>query len=88
MTKFNINHNVKVKLTEAAVEHLRKRHNETYSRIEFKITRDIPTFKRPVVDDDGYCTFQLWVLMSIFGDIIQWGNDLPFETEIFLDIKE
>lgn len=32
----------------------------------------------------GWSEWQLWDLMSVFGDMIYNGGDLPFETDIAL----
>lgn len=41
-------------------------------------------YKRfPEEDSDGWSTFQLWVLMKIFGKHLEMGfSEHPFETEI------
>jgi hypothetical protein len=72
--KFNINDDVKVKLTPVGFE-IHRKYWAPYTSNDY-----IP----PRVDDEGYSTFQLWDLMVIFGSHIHmWGNN-PFETEIIL----
>lgn len=60
---FNINYNVKVKLTKKG--------------------RSLAKYL-PKEDDDGYTTWQLWVLMNEFGEHMIIGLDVPFETNIIL----
>lgn len=64
----NLNHNVRVKLTEHGVNIFRTYHNDV----------------EPEVDEDGYTTFQLWTLMAMFGAHVglAFPNGLPFESEI------
>lgn len=38
-------------------------------------------------DEFGWSTWQLWVLMSTFGEHVGLGFDPPFETEIELAEK-
>ena len=78
--KFNINHNVKVKLTSYGVDILKMQHDEIQSMCK----SDIGEFKL-VLDKDGYCSMQLWDLMKTFGDYMIMGRPLPFETEIVIE---
>ncbi len=75
--KFNINHNVKVRLTGTGVEIL-KAHHEDLERYFPKIGPFVP----PKEDGDGFSKWQLWDLMHTFGPYIQLGGIVPFETEI------
>lgn len=39
-------------------------------------------FKPPKQDEDGWSDWQLWALMQAFGDRVNVGFPLCFETEI------
>lgn len=77
--KFNINHSVKVKLTDHGRKHLKKLHGELYKHRAFE---KIPDYKPPEEDEQGWSSWQLWDLMNRFGDVLSNGAPLPFETEI------
>ena len=78
--KFNINDMVKVKLTKAGVNELRRAHEDLNERC----CCDFP-FTEPLVDEDGYSKFQLWCLMSNLGHKCGMGHELPFETNIIIE---
>lgn len=78
--KFNVNHNVKVKLTEYGLSILREQHE--------KLRATFPSmgcFVLPTADDEGYVSYQLHDLMSTFGPHISMGFKVPFETEIIIE---
>ena len=76
----NMNDQVKVKLTKAGLDELRKQH-------EHYCPKSIP-FNAPKVDENGYSQFQLHALMSQLGGLCTIGNsDLPFETDILIESK-
>jgi len=80
--KFNVNDYVRVKLTEAGRLHILQEHKALYDRLQLPAGDYSPL---PKEDEEGWSTFQLWVLMSRFGSMIEvgvWGDNLPFETEI------
>lgn len=64
---FNVNDYVKVKLTEKGKEFLNKKR---------------PWYIKEYLDSDDFVKFQLWDLMSFFGEEIYGGCDNPFETTI------
>lgn len=80
--KFNINDNVRVKLTN----HGRKLHKLRYENMmdlydERGFARPFPYY--PVEEDPkGWSTWQLWCLMEEFGEHIHNGTENPFETTI------
>lgn len=77
--KFNINDYVKVKLTAKGKEILIS--NEERLRKEYKIVPEL-TIK---YDENGYTSFQMWELMSLFGESIYLGTTIPFEVDIIID---
>jgi hypothetical protein len=84
--KFNINENVKVKLTNFGISVLRKQHDElmkVYSKV-----MDFPKFQEPEKDENGYSKFQLWALMESLGSYCGMAKEPPFETEIILSTGE
>ena len=76
---FNINEQVKVKLTEAGIDELRRQHDE--------LNRVFPNAKLPFTlntDEEGYTSFQMWDLMSRLGGKMSFHFQIPFETNIII----
>lgn len=73
---FNINESVGVKLTAKGL------------RIYFNHYGISDYMGMNAPDADGYAWFQLWHLMSIFGDDVYNGATLPFETTIRLNAQD
>jgi len=91
---FNINSVVKVKLTDFG----KKIHYEKYKQdyIDRWTSHDIVgkfmfNYKPLVEDENGYCEFQMWSLIELFGSYCGMGGEIPFETTILIseqDLKE
>lgn len=65
---FNVNHKVRVKLTDYGKELIA---NDPYGPYPY------------TVDEDGWTEFQLWVLMELFGSHLHCGNiKLPFDPSM------
>ena len=79
---FNLNHYVKVKLTERGVNILRK----NYNKLPHELTEKYPFQIK--LTGDGYYKNQMWQIMQDFGEYIGMGMDTPFETEIILCVEE
>jgi hypothetical protein len=79
--KMNINQYVKVRLTEKGKEILLNDHNRIDQQLKESGAKGLGTFILKL-DKDGYYKDQLWNIMSVFGDYMLMGTDLPFETEI------
>jgi repressor LexA len=80
---FNVNHYVKVKLTERGFEELKRQGDELkkqYPRISCE-------FKPPAVDEDGYSKFQLHDLMWRFGHLCGICSTQPFNSNIKIEVK-
>lgn len=78
--KLNINHDVKVKLTDYGREICHKQWSDTMTYFD---RRDKFPYVPPKEDENGWSTWQLWDLMNTFGEVLYMGNPkLPFETEI------
>jgi hypothetical protein len=82
--KFNINHDVRVKLTDRGMSLHKESHDKFWAQFE----REAPKYTPPKEDADGWSTWQLWTLMHDFGPYISMSLDTPFETEIELVISE
>ena len=86
MTKsFNINYNVRVKLTEQGKQLLERDHNDFWSS-HGKL--DEFPYKPPKEDEDGYVKFQLWSLMDKLGKYCGLCCEPPFDTVILIDDKD
>jgi len=81
--RFNMNHAVKVKLTEYGLSILRANNDKLNDETEGAFG----PFKPPKTDQEGYTEYQLWVLMSEFGQKLWNGCNPPFETEILLKLE-
>ena len=71
---FNINDDVRVKLTDKGREVLRKEQLHDYLGL--------------VEDEEGWSTWQFWVLMSYFAHHIGMGFENVFEMNIDIIEKE
>ena len=81
MIKFNINHDVMVKLTDYGREVLKQNHDKIYADL------GNPQPYVPIKEDEnGMSKWQLWVLMNEFGHVLYNGNKMPFESTIYLEI--
>lgn len=82
-TMFNINYEVKVKLTSRGLQILREQDIEFFKKNPHLVEtlKDYTPSKRKP-DENGWCTWQLWDLMNTFGDHIYNGCQPPFELEI------
>lgn len=74
---FNINMQVKVKLTPVGVAELKRQDLELRRKYNF-IKSVAPEYKT-----DDYTSFQLHDLMNRLGSLCHIGLEPPFETEIF-----
>lgn len=74
--KFNINNQVKVRLTNFGKEIIRDT-NDKMSRL---LGEKVALYK---VDEEGYTTFQMYQLMNIFGQYMNVGIvEVPFQLDI------
>lgn len=74
----NLNENIKVKLTDKGKEIYRS----YYHNIDDEY---VPTLD---IDEEGYCEFQLWVFMQIFGKHFWTFDGSPCETDVKIQIRE
>lgn len=76
--KFNINNEIKIKLTAYGKNILKEQHEELYKFIPEK-----RKFELPPEDSDGWSVWQMHDVMNRFGQYVWMGNNgLPFETGI------
>ena len=79
--KFNINDNIKLKITQRGRDILRYNHQELSSRL----VHPLAPYKEPIEDSEGYITMQLWTVMHTFGPYMSMTGVLPMETEIIIE---
>lgn len=76
---FNVNDNVRVRLTDVGRAALRKNHDELFAD-----WIKPPEFVLRKEDERGWSEWHLWDLMHEFGRHMYNGCQVPFETEIEL----
>ena len=81
--KFNLNHYVKVRLTDSGRYLHRKNFDMLYAGQNEK-----PKYTPPKEDSEGWSRWQLWHLMQEFGEYLSCGCNIPFETTIELEKEE
>lgn len=81
--KFNINHQVKVKVTDYGYDVWLEYSNQF---AKYSPTYPIITIEelKANQDEDGYTEFQMWDMMSIFGPKMKMGLKNPIDTNIIL----
>ena len=85
MKSFNINYNVRVKLTEYGKRMLERDHNEFWGSRGMLDKFPYEPYKE---DENGYVKFQLWNLMDKLGKYCGIGREMPFDTVILIDEKD
>lgn len=84
-TEFNVNMNVRVKLTDYG----RRLHRENHEALYRNVGAEPSRYRAPEEDADGWSTWQLWDLMHEFGKSLWNGaRDIPFMLSIQLDAEE
>ena len=83
--EFNINYDIKVKLTDEGFNHwLRKEQTFIESINKLGSQLKVPSkedFKQKINEDGAY-TFQLWEFMQIFGDALHMGGPQIIENNV------
>lgn len=85
--KVNCNMGVKVKLTPAGVEILRKRRERLNKIVASRGGKGFGEFELKV-DEDGYYKTQLWMLFETFGSSMSVTQDQPFHLDIIIEDGE
>jgi len=78
---FNINRYVYVRLTSVGKEELKRQHEELKKM--FPLLEDYTERKEDV---EGFSEWQLYYLMSKLGHMFVMGRDVPFETNIKIEV--
>lgn len=81
--KFNINHYVKVKLTDVGREELKRQHES----FNLQLNGRLGEWKGVVEDSEGYSRWQMWDLMNRFGRMLELGRQCPFDTKIIICVE-
>jgi len=83
--KFNINHKVKIKLTDYGRRVLKRDHEEFWGQLNIMNPKvKIPEYTPIKEDKDGWSEWQLWHLMEQLGKYAGMGNKNVFETNILI----
>lgn len=83
MLNFNINDNVRVKLTPYGKKMLKEDYFTYWNEYN---PRMLMEYMAPKEDEYGYSTWQLWDLMAHLGKYQTLGKvELPFETDILIE---
>jgi|LGOV01.1.fsa_nt_gb hypothetical protein len=80
---FNVNHYVRVKLTEEGRRLLIKRHHDLMCAVSVEPWPYDP----PKEDADGWSKWQTHNLMEALGSACVMGRPVPFETEIQFEVN-
>lgn len=81
--KFNINNDVRIKLTDEGIKIYKSMWQEIIKRLPKEAKNRMKKFMEPEIDEEGYSRMQLWEVMNIYGKYMYNGNvNIPFETEI------
>ena len=89
--EFNINDHVRVRLTDRGRTALKKDHYDFWSKVKDASdgSFEIPEYKPPVEDRDGWSRWQMHRLMNKFGKHVpRIGLDVPFEPIIEIEVPE
>lgn len=80
---FNINENVKIKLTKLGEKILLEKHTKLRADILLRTNNDaVGPYSPRKTDSEGYTEMQLWQVMQDFGPHMGLGNELPIEPTI------
>ena len=79
---FNINDQVKVRVTAVGHRALKSDHFELFR--ERGHTRAMELYTSPREDTDGWSTWTMWDLMRSLGPHMRMGDPSPIETTILL----
>ena len=88
VAKHNINSYIWVKLTDIGYKiyyDYQKEFAESLSFYGYKLSL---TSRALEVDDEGWCKFQMWNFMEIFGSHISVGSGGPIETSIKIQVED
>lgn len=75
MKSLNLNHIVKVKLTDKGKDIFYHRHDEYNTHVSASGKGVIIPPSYPKEDENGYCAFQLYDLMKLYGPYMTIGTE-------------
>lgn len=78
----NVNDHIHVKLSDRGRSILYQMRND----LNKNLRRPLPDLVI-AIDKDGYTKFQIWDFMSIFGVYIGMGQELPFMTQVKIEVE-
>lgn len=82
----NLNDIVKVKLTDVGKDIYYHQNDELNEAIMQRGGKPVEA-RMPRVDEDGYTSFQLHHLMTLYGPHIAMWKQLPFATNILYEVQ-
>lgn len=82
MFEFNINDNVKVRLTDHGRKLHKKLHDEFWAQHPHVQQPYVP----PKEDCNGWSSWQMWILMNTFGEHVGMALPLCFDSTIRIDV--
>ena len=82
----NLNDFVKVKLTDVGKDIYYHQNDELNEAIRQRGGRPVEA-RMPKVDEDGYTSFQLHDLMTLYGPHIAVWKQLPFATNMLYEVQ-
>lgn len=91
MQKLNLNSSIKVKLTPLGADIFYNRYDELNQKI--KENGGLPLEPRmPIIDKDGFSTFQLWDFINLYGKYFVLGmresDKVIKDLNIYIEEKE
>lgn len=84
---FNLNHDIKVKLTDKGYQKLADLNNE-FLGIAPNGRRTNAEYYKNLADKDGYLTFQAWEFMKYFGTVTGMNHPDYFDYNIILYTRD
>ena len=85
---FNINDSVKIKLTDYGRKVLKKDWDDFWDDIKKQHPKTKKfKYSHPKEDEDGWSTWQMWLLMEQLGKYVGMGLKDVFETNIKVEAK-
>lgn len=85
--KFNLNHNIKVELTDLGYQLMCKSENDLMFFYPSYVPKTIDDYKSKA-DSEGYYEFQAWEFIGLFGSVTHMGMTHYFFTDIIIDSND
>lgn len=81
---FNLNHKIKVRLTDMGYQHLADQHNELMKHFPRIEAHDAEHYRK-MADEEGYTTMQALCFMQDFGPVTSLGVNSYFHLDILVE---